>query len=561
MALRSRFCLSTLHLLIFLLPFASTRSFAADAVANLNRGPADLTFEPLVANDGAVLTVTGPDGFTFQQQFTANAEISFVPAPGLPDGVYSFELVFSPKLDRATRKALADAHAKGDEAIATRLRAEGKLPAEPLTVSGFFTLNGGSIAPADLTEDRASTAGVEAAPSSAPFTVESGNSSLNNIVAPDFVIADDLIVQGSGCFGFDCVNGESFGFDTIRLKENNLRIKFEDTSTGTFPTRDWQLTANDSASGGASKFSIEDIDGARVPFTVLAGAPSNSLFVDGTGRLGLGTSTPVLNAHIATGNTPALRLEQNGSSGFAPQTWDLAGNEANFFVRDVTAGSRLPFRIFPGAPTSSLTIAATSGNVGIGTASATANLEIVASTPPAIKLNNTALAGKWQIRRSGSGMVFDNDATASNALFFDDGRVRLGDGGAGAEKFLLAANGNLTITGSMTAVSFVPTSDRNLKENFAAVDSEDILNKVGSLPVSRWNFISEGQEIQHIGPMAQDFHSAFSLGYDDRHIATVDADGIALAAIQALLKKVEGLEAQNAELAKRLQALEGTAAP
>ena len=27
----------------------------------------------------------------------------------------------------------------------------------------------------------------------------------------DFVIADDLIVQGSACVGLDCVNNESFG--------------------------------------------------------------------------------------------------------------------------------------------------------------------------------------------------------------------------------------------------------------------------------------------------------------------------------------------------------------
>ncbi len=88
------------------------------------------------------------------------------------------------------------------------------------------------------------------------------------MMVKDQVIADDLIVQGSDCVGLDCVNSESFGFDTIRLKENNTRIKFEDTSVGTFPTNDWQLTANDSASGGANKFSIEDITGSQVPFTV-----------------------------------------------------------------------------------------------------------------------------------------------------------------------------------------------------------------------------------------------------------------------------------------------------
>jgi hypothetical protein len=60
------------------------------------------------------------------------------------------------------------------------------------------------------------------------------------------------------------VNNESFGFDTIRLKENNTRIKFDDTSVSAgFPANDWQLTANDSASGG-SAVSTEDITGSKV---------------------------------------------------------------------------------------------------------------------------------------------------------------------------------------------------------------------------------------------------------------------------------------------------------
>src|SRR5256886_13312646 len=59
--------------------------------------------------------------------------------------------------------------------------------------------------------------------------------------------------------------------------------------TCALPIYDWQLTANDSASGGSSKFSIEDITGSKVPFTVTAGAATNSIFVDSTGRLGLRT--------------------------------------------------------------------------------------------------------------------------------------------------------------------------------------------------------------------------------------------------------------------------------
>jgi hypothetical protein len=120
-----------------------------------------------------------------------------------------------------------------------------------------------------------------------------------------------------------------------------------------------------------------------VPFTILAGATTNSIFVDGTGRVGFRTATPVLDLHANTSNTPAFRFEQNNTGGFTPQTWDMAGNEANFFVRDVTNGSRLPFRIRPGAPTSSIDISA-DGDVGIGTGAPTSKLHIFNNTNAAV---------------------------------------------------------------------------------------------------------------------------------------------------------------------------------
>jgi hypothetical protein len=240
--------------------------------------------------------------------------------------------------------------------------------------------------------------------------------------AADQVIPDDLIVQGSLCVGLDCVNNENFGFDTIRLKENNTRIKFDDTSTSPgFPANDWQLTANDSASGGSSKFSIEDVTGSKIPFTITAGAATNSIFVDSTGRVGLRTSTPVLDVHIATSNTPAHRLEQNNSGGFTAQTWDIAGNEANFFVRDVTSGSRLPLRIRPGAPTSSLDISAT-GDVGIGTASPETLQGGVTLNGTILQVRNTSDNAQFVLSAAGAGKVPDiklenSDATATRRVF------------------------------------------------------------------------------------------------------------------------------------------------
>ncbi|GAB2944638.1 hypothetical protein GCM10027048_06890 [Hymenobacter coalescens] len=93
------------------------------------------------------------------------------------------------------------------------------------------------------------------------------------------------------------------------------------------------------------------------------------------GALGVGTTSPGLLLHLRNSNTPALRMEQTNAGGFTAQTWDIGANEANFFVRDLTGGSRLPFRIRPGAPTSSLDISA-SGNVGLGLTSPQARLHV-----------------------------------------------------------------------------------------------------------------------------------------------------------------------------------------
>jgi len=94
------------------------------------------------------------------------------------------------------------------------------------------------------------------------------------------------------------------------------------------------------------------------------------------------------------------------------------------------------------------------------------------------------------------------------------------------------------------------TSDRNAKENFKPLDPQDVLARVATLPVQSWNF--KGDSETHVGPVAQDFHAAFGLGPDDKHIATVDADGVALAAIQGLNLR---LEAQVKEKDAQIQAL------
>ena len=109
----------------------------------------------------------------------------------------------------------------------------------------------------------------------------------------------------------------------------------------------------------------------------------------------------------------------------------------------------------------------------------------------------------------------------------------------------------LHVAGGVSATVFVTTSDRNVKENFSAVDARVMLEKVAALPITQWNF-KEDKGTPHIGPMAQDFYAAFRVGPGSSGIATVDADGVALAAIQGLNQKVEETRAENAELKREL---------
>ena len=327
--------------------------------------------------DRLVLIVSTPDGSTITREFQGT-RASFRAADLAPrviaDGTYLFELRAIPKISPEVKERLAAARAADDEAAIAKIKAEAGI-GEPVVQAGAFSIHNGSFV----------TDSVEA-PYNGPKTPKATSSNAVpgklNPVANDVVTADDEIIQGSLCVGLDCVNNESFGFDTIRLKENNTRIKFDDTSTSAgFPNNDWQLTANDSNSGGANKFSIEDITGSKVPFTITAAAPTNSLFIASSGKVGFGNSSPGLNLHITATDTPAIRQEQTNGGGFTAQTWDIGANEANWFVRDLTGGSRLPLRIRPGAPTSSIDIAA-SGKVGMGTASPAATLHVFASTAP-----------------------------------------------------------------------------------------------------------------------------------------------------------------------------------
>lgn len=479
----------------------------------------------------ASLRISGPTG-TLEQKFGAEAVQYAINPAAMAEGSYAFELTF-----------LSSLPAPGSS------RDRPSATPQVARMTGNFRIQGGVLYTAETTAE----------PTIANRRDTRASAQDARVGPLDVVVADDQIVQGSLCVGLDCVNNESFGFDTIRLKENNTRIKFEDTSASAgFPTNDWQLTANDSASGGADKFSIEDVTGAKVPFTLRAGAPTDSLFVASNGKVGFRTSAPVLDLHMTTSDTPAWRLEQTSAGGFTAQTWDVAGNEANFFVRDITGGSRLPFRIRPGAPTSSIDIGAT-GNVGIGTAS------------PAQPLHLRRVDGTTQLLVEEASST---TAARTVASFVNNGDVKLSFGstaaplttwettagqsgyrvsvaGAATPQMALAANGSLNITGVLTQGSSI-----TLKENIVPVSGEMLLRAIARLPIYTWNYLTSPATEKHLGPTAEDFHHVFALGNNPKAIAPGDLAGVALGAIQALSQALTDKDRELDALRQRMGALE-----
>jgi len=89
--------------------------------------------------------------------------------------------------------------------------------------------------------------------------------------------------------------------------------------------------------------------------------------------------------------------------------------------------------------------------------------------------------------------------------------------------------------------TWASVSDRRAKRDIAAIDENRVLDAIVSLPITEWTYRSESS-VRHIGPMAQDFARAFGLGEDDRHIATIDEAGVALAAVSALRSRLAGIQ-------------------
>ena len=342
---------------------------------------------------------------------------------------------------------------------------------------------------------------------------------------------------------------------------------------------------------GASRMSITSAGNVGIG----TNAPSNPLWVQGNGPSGAGTIAAVQTSGSAYAAAAYGLCLVPGGNGLYGQS-DLvstnvsgpaAGNIGVYGTTTATNGSGVAGYAFASSGITYGVIGSASSENGYGGyflgRSYFSGLVGVGTTTPQTALHVMSGGGDCEISLQ-SGSPGGRRWTAQSSSPAGSGELaasfQIIDRTLGVCRLLIATNGNvgigttaptsaLQVAGTVTATSFNPSSDRNLKENFRLVDPVQVLDKVAALPLSRWNFKGD-TATEHLGPMAQDFHTAFGLnGADDTHIATVDEGGVALAAIQGLDRKtaesarqaelrIQSLEAENAELKQRLAALEAT---
>ncbi|MEM1181204.1 MAG: tail fiber domain-containing protein [Acidobacteriota bacterium] len=545
-----------LFILVVVASLLSPLAFAAQSIDVTAYG-SGVAFSTDFVYGQAWIRIAGPEGFAQQVQVSALDDLSVELGASAVDGEYRWEVLAVQPIDELLRSKLDAAAASGDRGAVDRLKAAGEL--QSATFFGTFRMSNGLI--------QTPTRNLTGSDQDTPVKSQ--------------VFADDVIVQGSQCVGIDCETFESFGFDTQRIKENNLRIHFVDTSdSANFPGNDWRITVNDSDNGGSNYFAIDDATGGTRPFRLDAGAPDNSLYLSNDGRIGIGTSSPALNLHVVEGNTPSLRLEQDGSDGFGSHTWDVAGNETNFFVRDVTNSSALPFRILPGGNNNGFVMAG-DGDVGLGTASPRADLHVLgggtAHTP-----SNGAVVGLFQNNASeNDGAILSllaGSGTANAQFWFGDtdndkaGRVIYRNAvdamsffTAGAERFFIEGDGDICIgcnnaqgdairhkNGAFLSAggTWTNASSRDLKRDITELSTADAVAALGELSPVTFRYHSELDET-YVGFIAEDVPSLVAMK-DRKSLTSMDVVAVLTKVVQEQQKLMQEQQRAIEALGERL---------
>lgn len=352
----------------------------------------------------------------------------------------------------------------------------------------------------------------------------------------------DLTINNTGNVGVGTtvpasklsVNGD------IQILGSGHGIKFPD---GTVQT-------TKAVSGSGSSLTGAGTAGSLVKFTGTS-SMANSVIKENGGNVGIGTATPAEKLHLS-GTRSVLRLQSTAANQWSAIDYVTDGRSWHTGV----GGSQVPndlrgkFYIFDATAQQIRMVVDTQGRVGIGTTDPqNGKLQVEVGVSTALFARSAKGDGVRGIGDSGHYGVYGNGGVG--VYGFSEGGV--GVRGVSDDGYAGSFAGKVLVEGT-----FINNSDRHAKTNISSINPRSILEKLTAIPIQTWNYKSEPASIRHIGPMAQDFRAAFQLGVDDKGISNVDADGVALASIQALYQMMQEKDRQIEQLQSLLNQVRRT---
>lgn len=232
----------------------------------------------------------------------------------------------------------------------------------------------------------------------------------------------------------------------------------------------------------------------------------------------------------------------------------MTKNHRIAFIAGLALAGLIALPIVASAQTGTMFV--NNNKVGIGIATPENQLHVVKTTSgasvmghfenngiPIVEYEDTNLGIRWFLNPDGLGnWVITKDGTGGAELTVgSDGSFKVGPGAL--TRFTVLANGNATLTGTLTQ-----GSSRSIKQGFADLDPQEVLARVADLEVLEWSYLNQGT--RHIGPMAEDFRGLFGTGDSEKSLAPSDVAGVTMVALQGLHEVVQEKDRQIEQLSR-----------
>lgn len=303
----------------------------------------------------------------------------------------------------------------------------------------------------------------------------------------------------------------------------------------------------------------------------------------GSGSVGLGRRTTAsANNSVALGSETTASATNSTAMGSATTasgdiSTAMGASTTASGSRSIAMGSNTTASNFASTAMGSSTTASGDSSTALGLSTVASGTGSTAIGNRTVAAGSRSLAGGFESRAQGSdSLAFGNQTfTGGNTsvalgfravansfgsfVFADRSNTAVDLVSLNANEFMVRAAGGVQIFSNGAATlgvrvapngtQWLANSDARIKHRFRALDGDDVLTRIAGMPVTEWSYMAQDAAIRHIGPTAQDFHAAFGLGEDPLRIGTLDADGVALAAVKAL-------EARSRSQAERIDALE-----